>query len=308
MELSWLMKLRIAAVAAVGVLLIGILAWPIAAPAEPFDAVSSRTITLVGSITLVILAVLIGFIAYFVSWPYGKEIGVLAVPAGLAIWALRSGTVADLIRLNPALEQRQALFAALKWEPLFWLAIVVAGFFGVFLGPIVRDKVAECTKKPHQRKAAKEKEKPRSVAKILLNGLLAMVCAALIAHICIAILARDVKVFDRELGAFVVAQPAVAQIAFAVSVSLGFAAFVVKKFFDAGYIWPTIASTLITAFAITTYVRASMLEYLVQRWPPVFFSQAVISILPVQMVAFGTLGSIAGYWLAVRYSYWRKNA
>jgi hypothetical protein len=38
-----------------------------------------------------------------------------------------------------------------------------------------------------------------------------------------------------------------------------------------------------------------------------FFSNAAISILPVQMVAFGTLGSITGYWLAVRYKYRREH-
>jgi len=25
------------------------------------------------------------------------------------------------------------------------------------------------------------------------------------------------------------------------------------------------------------------------------------------MVAFGTIGSIAGYWMAIRYDYWRKH-
>jgi hypothetical protein len=49
------------------------------------------------------------------------------------------------------------------------------------------------------------------------------------------------------------------------------------------------------------------LQQLVEHYPLVFFSSTVISILPVQMVAFGVLGSITGYWLAVRYYYWRKH-
>jgi hypothetical protein len=56
-----------------------------------------------------------------------------------------------------------------------------------------------------------------------------------------------------------------------------------------------------------TYVKQSTLQRLAQEWPVVFFPNAVISILPVQIVAFGTLGSITGYWLAVRYNYWRKH-
>ncbi|GAI88636.1 unnamed protein product, partial [marine sediment metagenome] len=27
----------------------------------------------------------------------------------------------------------------------------------------------------------------------------------------------------------------------------------------------------------------------------------------VQMVALGTLGSIAGYWMGIRYDFWRKH-
>jgi len=120
-------------------------------------------------------------------------------------------------------------------------------------------------------------------------------------------LAQDVRIFDNKLGS-VLAQPAVGQIVFAVLVSFGIAAFVVKKFLNVSYICPTVASALVTAFAVSAYVKQDVLQHLIQHWPAVFFSNAVTSILPVQMVAFGSLGSIAGYWLAVRYNYWRKHA
>jgi len=105
----------------------------------------------------------------------------------------------------------------------------------------------------------------------------------------------------------VISQPAVGQIAFAVIASFGIAAFVFKKFLNISYIWPAIASALVTAFGIATYLRGGVLQYLIARHPATFFSHSVLSILPVQMVAFGTLGSIAGYWLAVRYSFWQKH-
>ena len=299
MELSWLMKLRIAAALATGAVLIGILAWPVAAPPEPMGVVSvvAGAISLDGAITLAGLAFLAGFIAYFLSWPYGREIGILAAPAGLAVWALRSGSMADLVRHNIAFQQHQALLASLKWEPLFWLAIVATGFAGVLVAQKVRSRVEP-----------EEKQKSaNSKSNMYLNAVIALVGSVLIAQFCIGIFAQDVKMSDRELGS-VVGQPAVAQIAFGVFVSFWLAAFVVKKFANVSYIWPTIASALITAFTISTYVKQDMLQYLVQRWPAAFFPNAVISILPVQMVAFGALGSIAGYWLAVRYNYWRKGA
>ena len=64
MELSWPMKLRIAAAAAIGVVLIGILARPYA---EPFSRVGDMGYT--GAAVLVVLAFLSGLIAYFASWP-----------------------------------------------------------------------------------------------------------------------------------------------------------------------------------------------------------------------------------------------
>lgn len=299
MELSWLMRLRIAAAAGTGAVLIGLLGWPLAAPAEPFGVVSlvGGNISLVGALTLVALAFLTGFIGYFLSWPYGREIGILAAPSGLGVWAVRSGSMASLCQMNPTVAQRQELFAVLRWEPIFWLAIVAAGFFGVLAGQRISGK-SEPAKTGEKRKAKSGK---------YLSAIFALVASGLIAQFFIGLFARDVRMFDSQAGISVAGQPAVGQIVFAVVVSFGLAGFVVKKFLDVSYIWPTIASAMVTGFVITTYVKQDALEHLVRHWPGGFFSNAVVSILPVQMVAFGTLGSIAGYWLAVRYNYWRKH-
>ena len=296
MELSGLMKLRIAAAIITGVVLIGILAWPPATSSGPLSTVRAVDISLGGGLILLILSFLAGFIAYFVSWPYGREIGILAVPSGLAIWAVRSGSMADLLQLNPTTAQRQELFATFKWDSIFWLVIVAAGFAGVLLGQ----------KTLSSARPAEKPEKSKSKPVQYLNAIIALVGSALIAHFCIRIFAQDVKVFDNSLGSLM-AQPSVGQIIFAVFVSFGLAAFVVKKFLDVSYIWPAIACVLVTAFATSTYANQEVLQYLVQRWPPTFFTNSVVSVLPLQMVAFGTLGSIAGYWMGVRYCYWRKH-
>lgn len=290
-ELSWPVKLKVTATLLVGIILIGFLA-PLGTSVEPFGVISVPAFG--GAVTLAGLAVLAGFIGYFLSWPYGREIGILAVPAGLAIWAVRSGNMAELMRLTPTLAQRQVLFAALKWEPIFWLAIVAAGFGGVLIGQrIVTRRLALVTRATSDERRA-------------TNAILAVVGSVLIAQFCIGIFAQDVRIPDHRLGS-VTAQPAVGQIVFAVLVSFGIAAFLVKKFLDASYIWPIAASALVTGFAVIAYIREDTLQYLVEHHPPIFFSRVVISILPVQMVAFGVLGSIAGYWLAVRYNYWRKH-
>jgi hypothetical protein len=55
------------------------------------------------------------------------------------------------------------------------------------------------------------------------------------------------------------------------------------------------------------YVKGDALEHMTRSWPVLFFSKAVLSVLPIQMVAFGTLGAIWGYWMAVQYAHWRKH-
>jgi hypothetical protein len=283
MELTWPMKLRIAAAAAIGVLLIGILAWPFAEPFGAVRAMGSR-----GAVVLVALALVAGFIGYFVSWPFGRQIGILAVPSGLAIWAVRSGSMAGLIQLNPSAAQRQALVSSLRLEPFFWLIVVAAGFAGVLLA----QKLG-----PNKKLVAQEESK--SGPGKYLTAIIALVCSVAIAQFCIRIVAQDV-----QLGS-VIGQPAVGQIVFAVLVSFGVAAFVAKKFLNVSYIWPSITSALVTAVLVSIY--AKNVPYMVQNWPAAFFPNSVLSVLPVQMVAFGTLGSVAGYWMAIRYEYWRKH-
>jgi hypothetical protein len=289
MELSWAMKLRIAAAAAVGVVLIGILSWPLTAPSETTGAISHT-----GAFVLLVLALLAGAAGYFVSWPYGREIGILAVPFGLAVWAVRSGSVAALMQANPTAAQRLALLQSFKWQPVFWLVVVAAGF----AGPLLCRRILS-SPKPDQDK----KESKVSFGKYL-NPIIAIAASALVAHLCIRILAQDVRFSDDDLGS-VVAQPALGQMAFAVLVSYGLAAFAVRKFLNVGYVWPALSSAFVTAFAINAY--ENQVQYLAQHWPAVFFSDAIVCVLPVQMVAFGTLGSIGGYWMAVRYDYWRKH-
>ena len=281
------MKLRIAAAAAVGALLIYGAGWHLAGTP---DRIGDMAYGRAGP--LVVLGFLAGLIGYFVSWPYGREIGILAAPSGLAIVAFSSGSMADLIRQNHTAAQRQELVASLRFEPLFWLIVVAAGFAGVLLAQRVR---------PSQK--PKESEPDSSPARHL-NAIVALGGSAVIAQFCIKICAQDIKMSDNGLGS-VTAQPAAAQIAFAVLVSFGVAAFVFKRFLDVSYLWPALSAALVTAFGMHSYARN--VQYLAQAWPAAFFGDAVASVLPVQMVAFGALGSVAGYWMAIRYVYWRKH-
>jgi hypothetical protein len=301
-ELTWPIKLRIAIVSAVGMWQIGMLAWPMVAPAEPFGVVSIITgaISAGDAITLSAMAFGIGLVCYFLSWPYGSRIGILAAPAGLAIWAARSGDMGTLMQLNTSIVRREQIFSTLCWEPLLWLAIVAAGFFGVFVAShIIRP--ADTT--PKTTTAGKPQ---KSGFGDIVYAVVAVIGSAVVAQFFIGIFARDFTILDAASGS-VVAQPAIGQIIFAVVAAFIIAGFLIKKVLDLDYLWPIISSCLVTPFAIGTYGKHEVIESFAGRWPAVFFPNSVLAVLPIQVVAFGSIGAVIGYWIAVHYDYWRQH-
>jgi len=340
-ELSWTMKFRITAVMALGVLIIGIFARPLAGAVESTGVLLAGSITFPNKVLLLILAALTGLVGYFLAWPYGRQIAVLAVPSGIAFWAVRTENVAHLMMSNPQPAQRQALYQTLKYDPVLWLIIVAAGavgviiaqliapskttilqqkrqsggayrkpdifilIFGAALGTLIRNKVLNPTRQPRQGKSDTQKSDGCGL-KLFTKAAIALFVSIVIAQICISIFARDIEMSDSRLGQLV-SQPSLGQIVFAVFVSFAIAAFLVKLLLGLGYIWPTVASVLVTASVTTFYVKEHSIQYLAQNCPMVFSLHAALWILPVQMVAFGSLGSIAGYWMAVRYQYWHEQ-
>ena len=296
MELSWFMKLRITAAMAIGAVFIGFLAWPLVTPSDGVHIVTlfAGNLSITGAISLIVLAFLVGVAAYFVAWPHGREIGILAVPTGLGIWAIRTDTVASLLRSNPSVAHYSKVLGVLKWEPLFWLAVVAAGFFGVFL--------AHKLFKNKQNTENTEKTK----FKLDLNIPIALIATSLIAWILISLIAQAAQGHDANLGRLT-GQPYTLQICFAVFIAFGVAAFAVKTFLNGSYIWPALATVIVTFYGMTRYGNIDALENLTGRWPVDFFRSPATAIWPVQMVAFGTIGAIVGYWKAIRFQYWRKH-
>ncbi len=296
MELSLLMRVRIALVAAIGIAAIGIFGWPLVKPADPLGAVVLSGITVNKAIILAGLAFLTGLTAYFISWPFGCEIGVLAVPFGLTVWAMRTGDMSRLL-LNPAPSQRETVYSALRWEPFFWIAIIVIGFAGVFAAHRITGSKNGFFHEAH---------KDKSISAKYLNAAIALVVSVLAVQFLLALFAQDVRISDSKLGS-VIGQPQTGQIIFAVFAAFVIVSFAAKMVLDSSYIWPTVATGFVTAFAVHSYLRQDVLAYLTSNQPLYFFSNSVLSILPLQIAALGSLGAITGYWMAVRYQFWRKH-
>ncbi|RKY05985.1 MAG: hypothetical protein DRP65_12365 [Planctomycetota bacterium] len=295
-----LTRLRIVGAMAVGAAVVGLLGWPVAKPTDPLGAVTliGGEFTVFEIVTCGLLAFLSGVVAYFVCYPWGRQIGPLAGSTGLAIWGIRSGDMTSLLRVNHTLAKRQELYASLRWEGFFWLLIVAAGYLGV----LVADKLAG----PGFVEADVRNSDNRLPNKMLSNAT-AVVLTILITQFAIGVLAQDVKMPDSQLG-LVVGQPSVGQIAFAVFISFGLAAFIAKRFLDVSFIYPAMAAAVLTFCAITFFAaKHDILEHMVQAWPVAFFTRATCAILPLQMVAFGTVGAIAGYWMASKRRHHRQH-
>jgi hypothetical protein len=271
-------------------------------PAEPFSVVSviNGTIGVNGVIALLAMAFVCGLVSYYLSWPYGSRIGILAVPAGLAVWATRSGDIGTLMQLNTSAARRQEIFSTFCWEPLLWLGVVVAGFLGVFVASQIIHPAGsqDKTDKPG-------KPKKRGIGDII-NVVVAIIGSAIVAQLFIGIFARDYTIWDTSSGT-VVAQPTTAQIVFAVLAAFALSSFLVQKVLKLDYLWPIISTCLVSPFAIGTYGKHEVLESFVGRWPAVFFPNSVLTVLPIQVVTFGSIGAVIGYWLAFRYDYWRQH-
>jgi len=298
MELTWPMKIRLAAVIAVGILGIGALGFNLVSPDQPMGMVVCP-----GPVNIILLTIMsfaAGLVCYFISQPWGFHIGMIATPIGMSVWAFRNGTMATAMQATASYQQRYDIYQSLQFQSLCWIVIVLAGFAGVYLAHIINPKT---DKSPIPQKTSKIN------TSAIINSLLAIAATVMITFIIIRIFACDVLYNDSNTPVInkVFAQPAKGQIFFAVALSFGLAAYLAKQYMNAGYIGPCLASALVTFASIKLYVNKDVIEQMTQYWPPTFFTSVLLSITPLEMVAFGCLGAITGYWLAVRYHYWKTH-
>ncbi len=299
MELTLLMKLRIAAVCAVGILIIGFGAFALVRPATPMDAISlfSGDFGVFQIVCCAAIAFVTGIIAYLAAYPYGKQIAPLAGAAGLATWTFRSGSMASLLQTNTTLQLREKLYAITPIESLLWIGVLSAGLAGSYTaGKLLKLKEAKTpdilNPKPGKNQG--------------INIAIAMVLTVIIAEFAIGIFAQDVRLFDSELTS-VIGQPGNGQVAFAVILSFAIAAFVVKYYMSVNYVYTTLSAVLLVIWTVQKHANPT-LEYMTGFWPANIFPRSSCAILPLQMISFAAIGSMAGYWFAIQWAYSRKNA
>jgi hypothetical protein len=200
-----------------------------------------------------------------------------------------------LTQAYPEPAQREALLQSLRFEPVYWLLVVAAGFAGV----IAAQRLRPASGKPLTVSKAKSYIKSDTVLTILMT----LMVSVLVSQFLLGAFAQNLPTSDKIAAA----QPATGQILPAAVAAFAAAAFLAKKFFGVSYIWPTVASLLVVPFAEIAYCRGDTIQKLAETQPATSLPHAVLAILPVQLVALGTIGSVIGYWMALQYDHWRTH-
>jgi hypothetical protein len=291
---TWPVKFRVCTVVLLGMIVIGFFAWPIIAPADPFGVISMPGLN--GALILMLLALVTGFIGYFLTWPYGEHLAVIAVPAGMAVWSVRSGVLSDAFIGTTAAAQRAEIVRSLLPQPFFWLLLAAIGLAGMFLGRFIISPASGAKITPAL---------PKLKLSAPVNAVIAFVASAVIAFIAVTFLAQNIRLTDTQLGQ-VIAQPSAGQVGFAVFVAFALASFISYKFLGVLFFWPAAAAAVLSVIGLAFYSRGPVLERMTANWPSNCFASPLSSILPVQMVSFGILGAVAGFWLVQSFDFWRS--
>lgn len=295
-ELEWKLSLRLVLALTIGSVIVGMLPWEFVSPEDPVNPVSLLTadINALTLIVLVLLSLAAVALTFFSCSPYSFEFASVTIPAGLAIWALKSGQMANLLQNFSELEQRTGIYSSLRWEVLFWAALIMLGI------------LAAAGLKKVTSKGTAGGRKWNFSTSYITNTVLGVVFGVIITEFALRIFARDVSYSDGQIGS-VLAQPAGVQIAFAVLLSFGIAGFLVKTFLEVNYLWLLVSAAALLFLGYTNYINGEEITYITKSWSAVFFPSAVNAVTPLEIMSFSALGSAAGYWLSVRYKLWKDK-
>lgn len=294
-NVEWHLRVRILAALVVGGLVLAAPAWSLVRPADPLGPVSMFTgeISTVDAVILIVLGFAAGALATLACYPLGSALGPFAAPAGTAILALSSGPMRNLLLYNQSVQERSALYAFLRWELVLWLAVCGAGVAAVILtSRLLRTKMT----------VSGQTKRPPNISTKLINGVIGAVASAFVVYLLINIFAQgisnQVPPADGQLNTLL-GLAGKGQIAFGVFVSVGLAAFLIKYFVKADYLWAVLGAAALYFFMYGKIVDSEVMKYLVSKWPIDFLSHAIYGITPLQFASFAFLGALTGFWIAV---------
>lgn len=300
MQLTIIMKLRIAAVVAVGLLLFGKIGWQ---SVEPTNADGVATVAMGGQSTglivkLVLLWLVTVGLAAILAWPYAAELTPVAVAAGLGGWAVFTVGMDRLLLQYSETAVRAKMFQNLTIDVAIWSGMVIAA---ALLGQSLFGKKRQPAE-PTKTNGDKKKF-AGLLADPKLNTVAALLIGSAAAVILLKILVQSGRAYLGEYPYVPVAKvPQLGQVVWGVFVAFLLAAMAAHQLFrQVGLGWLLIIPPIV---AISAYLTAAAPENIdeLQNAAATFIQPSLIyaAVLPVQYAGFGSLGVITGFWLSVR--------
>jgi len=305
MHMSLWLKIRITLILAAGVVLFAIGGWPYIKPAYPGGALTIILHQQPGTVvlTLVILTGLATGLAIVIGWGYAGELGILAVPAGLAALGLMTGSMNELFVRWYDLSARSGLFYRMMADTVIWSAAIFLAYFLTMLAAGRAKK--ESSGEPDRATsigAAKARRRSKKEVKILnspvFRQVASVVLACLIALILLRLLGQSGRAWtnNRE-PVYTATVLRSGQVVFATFAAFWLATLAGHQLFNGSLVVFLLGPPIV---AIMGYLMAAMQP--LSDVAPVFvpFSAASGTILPLQYIGFGSLAVIAGYWHSVK--------
>ena len=310
-------KIKAAVVIAFSCGLFSIVGWPWVLPWEPEGAL---TVVLhdrpaIVMFTLVGFSLIVTIVGFLVGTPYGREIGLIAVPAGLCTWSFMTGRIDRLLLIHHELPDRLGLFRWLAADVLVWYVPIVVSYLLLFCVAKMKADRSSLSNDVLDDKVKAERQRNDRIANILfssasLRRMAAFIFGCVASMLLLKILAQSghVRLPDQPdvvLGTV----PARGQIIFSVAAAFGVATFAAHQVFRAR-LWSFLP--IPGAVALTVYLSAAQ-EGVIQiaaqhgtTFMPASLTHFLI--LPVQYVGIGTMATIAGYWFSIRALHTRQEA
>ncbi len=303
MENQLIIKLKIASIALVG-LMMGYVTYPLIKPVIADDVISivmhdrSVLIFIVG----LILSVISGGIAGFISKMHGRNYALLAVPLFLICWAYHSGSIEGPVRLLESPEQKAGLFYKLLFDTILWSLMLASGYL---IACIINKHQPESGLKDNSAKSNSDKGTKNSNSTLINNGI-CVGLSAIIAVFIIRFLCQSNVGWIQGLQGMpeyeVKTVPAIAQGVSSVFLAFFISSYVIKQFalkFFRGIsveyllITPLVVGVILYAYGAFQVVPGEILN---QSPGFVLSSHAFYYILPVHLISIGSIAVIAGYY------------
>lgn len=275
-------------------------------PAEPLCFARAGSV-----LTLVMASVGLGFIsiilAVLICGRHALHVAPVAVPAGLAAWALRSTGMGELLIRESALGEKLSLFPSFILESVVWSLLIIVSYGAAhYAGRWFFHLNSKADEEGDTPNAVMVNQSPSRLANRWQHSILSLAVSCVIAGVLLCLFTRSGS--TEHAGVAVGAEPLKGQILFSVFISFFLGTLACHQWLQ-GRVYDFLPSPLVvsTVFYFWAYRSDSFATVLADS--AALFPSRLLSavICPLPFISIGSLGLLWGYWYSVQLVHTRKN-